>query len=261
MKLTVRFFVFLISLLIFFGVVSRAKAEQDFSSYETLETVSNIFSDAKVVSGLKLLLGTDYAIFSENFDVFGQPHKTDEGGIFVEGWLKDLYLEQASAFVIQPNGKIYVGWIVPNDSKVNYRSNDDATTDMQKDIKVWSVRFKNTAITDDYSVVGRVNTTDRYFETKRFRVKLTALCPPDNENCNDVAYEGIRKSDGAVLRLTGKATRSECREKVCPILSYKFHNHDAIYIVNALINNLSVIVNNKMVLSEDGIWMDKPLLK
>jgi hypothetical protein len=248
----------LIALLFFFSmVVNCSKAEQSFSNFESLDQVSNIFSDVKVVSDLKLLLGQDYATFSENFDVFGKPHRTDEGGIFVEGWLKDLYLEQASAFVIQPDGRIYVGWVGPDDNKINYRSND-ANKVIQKDIKAWSLRFKNRGpiVPEDPSEIGQANNNDKYFETKKFKIKLTLLCHPENENCNDVAYEGTRKSDGAVVRLMGKAIRSECGKKVCPILSYKFHNHDATYIINRLINNLSVIVNNKMELSEEGVWID-----
>jgi hypothetical protein len=63
---------------------------------------------------LRKTLGNHYQTFIDNFDVFGEPHTTPGGGLFVEGWLKDLYQENASALVINPDGKIFAAWVVPN---------------------------------------------------------------------------------------------------------------------------------------------------
>lgn len=47
-----------------------------------------------------------------------------QAGLFAEGWLKDLYLESASALVINPDGKIYAAWVVPDSDVINYKSSD-----------------------------------------------------------------------------------------------------------------------------------------
>lgn len=52
--------------------------------------------------------------------------------------------------------------------------------------------------------------------------------------------------------------KSDCGKNSCPILTYTFRNHDASYIINNVINNFSVIVNGKVVLSETGKWSDVP---
>ncbi|ELP25378.1 hypothetical protein F385_1576 [Pantoea agglomerans 299R] len=50
--------------------------------------------------------------------------------------------------------------------------------------------------------------------------------------------------------------KSDCGQAFCPVLSYKFRNNDATYIINNVMSNLTVVVNNKIVLSEGGKWMD-----
>ncbi|WP_455819998.1 hypothetical protein [Pseudomonas cerasi] len=191
------------------------------------------------------MLGSEYSIFSQNFDIFGEPHKTERGGIFVEGWLKDLYLEQASAFVIQPDGKVYAAWMLPEDGKIHYVSNN-----VQDDIAKWEKRFdKHESAIPDKNQKESQKDREKVFETQKFKIRITSLCAAGSE-CNDVSYEGVRKSDGAVVRLKGKALKSDCSEASCPVLSYKFRNHDAAYIINNVISNLTVVVNNKIVLSE-----------
>jgi len=236
------------------GVAAASDTQPAFSQYNSLNNVSTIFNDQKVVSSLKSVLGSEYNNFSQNFDVFGEPHKTESGGIFVEGWLKDLYLEQASAFVIQPDGKVYAAWMLPEDDKIHYVSNDRASNNMQDDIARWVKRFdKDKSTTPDKNQKDSQKDSEKVFETAKFKIKITSLCATGSE-CNDVSYEGVRKSDGAVVRLKGKATRSDCGQASCAVLSYKFSNHDATYIINNVISNLTIVVNNKIVLSEDGKW-------
>ncbi|MGJ0478748.1 hypothetical protein [Pantoea agglomerans] len=243
-------------IIIFFpiGVATASGAQMSLSQYNSLDNVSKIFKDQGVVSNLKSVLGNEYDNFSQNFDVFGEPHKTANGGIFVEGWLKDLYLEQASAFVIQPDGKVYAAWMLPEDNKIHYVSNDRAINKMQEDIASWAKRFDK-----EQSTAPAINQKEvqgngeKVFETAKFKIRITSLCAVGSE-CNDVSYEGVRKSDGAVVRLKGKAMKSDCGQASCPVLSYKFRNHDATYIINNVISNLTVVVNNKIVLSEDGKW-------
>lgn len=236
------------------GVATASDTQTAYSQYNNLNSVSAIFNDQKVVSSLKSVLGSEYSDFSQNFDVFGEPHKTAKGGIFVEGWLKDLYLEQASAFVIQPDGKVYTAWMLPEDNKIHYVSNDLANNKMQEDIVSWAKRFdKEQSVTPAKNQKEMQSNSEKVFETEKFKIRITSLCPVGSE-CNDVSYEGVRKSDGAVVRLKGKAMKSDCGQASCPVLSYKFRNHDATYIINNVISNLTVVVNNKIVLSEDGKW-------
>ncbi|MGP1261472.1 hypothetical protein ACJ8MN_21375, partial [Serratia sp. CY35562] len=77
----------------------------DLLQYNKINTVSGLVNDKAVTDNLKSILGQDYEKYINNFDVFGEPHSTPGGGLFVEGWLKDLYLENASALVINPDGK------------------------------------------------------------------------------------------------------------------------------------------------------------
>ncbi|HDT0813474.1 TPA: hypothetical protein QIC24_004759, partial [Enterobacter ludwigii] len=78
----------------------------ELSQYNKLNTVSRIVNDSEVTDLLRKALRSDYQTFINNFDVFGEPHSTADGGLLIEGWLKDLYLENASALVIEPDGKI-----------------------------------------------------------------------------------------------------------------------------------------------------------
>lgn len=236
------------------GVATASDTQTAYSQYNNLNSVSTIFNDQKVVLSLKSVLGNEYNNFSQNFDFFGEPHKTANGGIFVEGWLKDLYLQQASAFVIQPDGKVYTAWMLPEDNKIHYVSNDRANNKMQEDIASWAKRFnKEQSDTSANNQKEIQSNGEKVFETEKFKIRVTSLCAVGSE-CNDVSYEGVRKSDGAVVRLKGKAMKSDCGQASCPVLSYKFRNHDAIYIINNVICNLTVVVNNKIVLSEDGKW-------
>lgn len=103
--------VVLLTALVTGGVETSTALE--LSQYNKLDTVSRIINNSEVADNLRKTLGDHYQIFIDNFDVFGEPHTTIGEGLFVEGWLKDLYLENASALVIDPDGKIFAAWVVP----------------------------------------------------------------------------------------------------------------------------------------------------
>ncbi|MEQ0828025.1 hypothetical protein [Enterobacter dykesii] len=93
-----------------------------------------------MTDNLRALLGNHYQTFIDNFDVFGEPHTTTGGGLFVEGWLKDLYQENASALVINPDGKIFAAWVVPESDVIHYQSSDNSPV-INADIQQWAGEF------------------------------------------------------------------------------------------------------------------------
>ena len=121
------------------GVVETSSA-LELSQYNKLDTVSSIVNDSEVTDSLRKTLGNHYQTFIDNFDVFGEPHTTTGGGLFVEGWLKDLYLENASALVINPDGKIFAAWVVPESDVIHYQSSDNRPV-IHADIQQWAARF------------------------------------------------------------------------------------------------------------------------
>lgn len=58
------------------------------------------------------MLGSDYEMFISNFDVFGEFYLILGGGLFVEGWFNDFYLENVLVLVVEFDGKIYMVWVV-----------------------------------------------------------------------------------------------------------------------------------------------------
>ncbi|WP_447860386.1 hypothetical protein [Enterobacter vonholyi] len=121
------------------GVVETSSA-LELSQYNKLDTVGRILNDSEVTDNLRTLLGNHYQTFIDNFDVFGEPHTTTGGGLFVEGWLKDLYQENASALVINPGGKIFAAWVVPESDVIHYQSSDNSPG-INADIQQWAARF------------------------------------------------------------------------------------------------------------------------
>lgn len=224
----------------------------DLTKYNQLQQVSASLSDKEIKSKLKDTLGEDYDAFVENFDVFGEPHQTSDGGLFVEGWLNDLYLENASAFVIYPNGKVYAGWVTPDAQIIQYKTNDNEHHEIDPAIKAWATRFKGMSFTLAEEKRGKGSEVDS-FTTDKFIIKVTTQCQPDGQ-CNDATYHGKRKKDGAELTLRGKASRAECDSGSCPIISYQFKNGQVVYMLSKVNNSLTVISNNKIVLDEKGVW-------
>lgn len=227
----------------------------DLAKYNQLQLVSASLSYKEIKSKLKDTLGVDYDAFIENFDVFGPPHKTSDGGIFIEGWLNDLYLENASAFVIYPNGKVFAGWVTPDAQIINYKANNNERNEIHPAIKEWATRFKGMDFTLPKEKRGVGSEID-YFNTNKFMIKITTQCQPDGQ-CNDAIYQGVRKKDGAQLTLAGKASRSRCNSRQCPIFGYDFKNGQVVYMLSKINNSLTVISNNKIVLDEKGIWSNE----
>jgi len=225
------------------------------TKYSQLQRASASLSDKEIQSRLHDTLGENYNTFIENFDVFGPPHKTSDGGLFIEGWLNDLYLENASAFVIYPNGKVYAGWVTPDAQVINYKENNNERNEIHPAIKEWATRFKGMDFTLPKEKRG-VGSEIEYFNTNKFTIKITTQCQPDGQ-CNDAIYQGVRKKDGAQLILTGKASRSRCNSRQCPIFGYDFKNGQVVYMLSKINNSLTVISNNKIVLDEKGIWSNE----
>lgn len=121
------------------GVVETSTA-LELSQYNNLNTVSRIVNDSDVTDNLRKTLGNHYQTFIDNFDVFGEPHTATGGGLFVEGWLKDLSQENASALVINPDGKIFAAWVVPESNIIHYQSSDNSPV-IHADIQQWAARF------------------------------------------------------------------------------------------------------------------------
>lgn len=130
--------VVLLTALVTGGVETSTALE--LSQYNKLDTVSRIINNSEVTDTLRKTLGDHYQTFIDNFDVFGEPHTTIGEGLFVEGWLKDLYLENASALVIDPDGKIFAAWVVPESDVIYYQSSDNSPG-INADIQQWAARF------------------------------------------------------------------------------------------------------------------------
>lgn len=225
------------------------------TKYNQLQQVSASLSDKEIKSKLQDTLGEDYDAFIENFDVFGEPHQTPDGGLFVEGWLNDLYLENASAFVIYPNGKVYAGWVTPDAQIINYKANNKERNEIHSAIKEWATRFKGMGFTLAEEKRGEGSGID-YFNTNKFTIKITTQCQPDGQ-FNDATYHGKCRKDGAELTLRGKASRAQCDSGSCPIISYQFKNGQVVYMLSKISNSLTVISNNNIVLEEKGIWSNE----
>lgn len=224
----------------------------DLTKYNQLKQASASLSDKEIKSTLRGTLGEDYNAFVENFDVFGEPHQISDGGLFVEGWLNDLYLENASAFVIYPNGKVYAGWVTPDAQIIHYKTNDNDHREINPAIKAWAARFKEMSFTLAEDKRGKGSEVD-YFTTDKFIIKVTTQCQPDGQ-CNDATYYGKRKKDGAELTLRGKASRAACDSGQCPIISYEFNNGQVAYMLSKVNNSLTIVSNNKFILDEKGEW-------
>ncbi|MBI6153361.1 hypothetical protein [Serratia surfactantfaciens] len=224
----------------------------DLLQYNKINTVSGLVNDKAVTDNLKSLLGQDYEKYINNFDVFGEPHATPGGGLFVEGWLKDLYRENASALVINPDGEIYAAWVVPDSDVINYKSSDKDAP-INNDIQHWAERFKNMQfVTVNKNKKARAE--KEYFDTQSFSIKLTTICS-SKDDCNDATYDGKRKKDGAALTLQGKVTRADCNTTPCPILSYEFKNASTIYMLSKIDNTLTVIKDGKILMNQKGKWV------
>ncbi|MDX5630998.1 MULTISPECIES: hypothetical protein [unclassified Brenneria] len=137
---------FIYAILFFFLTCNTsifAQEIDELSKYDTLDEVSKISENSEIQTLLKNLLKEDYNAFISNFDFYGEPHKLTDHGLFVEGWLKDLYLYNASAFVIYPDGRLYTAWVTPRNETIQYRTNVASSEAIQNNIKNWASRFED----------------------------------------------------------------------------------------------------------------------
>ncbi|WP_342325082.1 hypothetical protein AAEY27_10065 [Kosakonia sp. BYX6] len=123
-----------------FGSSFAISAELHLNQYDKLETIEGVTSNKEVEAQLKKLLGDKYDDFILNFDLYGEPHHTADGGLFVEGFLQHLALENASAFVIYPDGKLSAAWVLPGEKMIHYRTNR-AEKGINRDIQQWASKF------------------------------------------------------------------------------------------------------------------------
>ncbi|QTF07900.1 hypothetical protein HC231_08115 [Brenneria izadpanahii] len=249
-------FLISLSLVSFFSL-----GKTNLKEYNSIEKIDNIFKNKEITDSLKTILKDNYGNFINNFDVVGEPHLTKNEGLFAEGWMMDLYLYSASAMVIEPDGDIFVAWVTPETSKIEYRTNSVKKKEIDSDIESWGKRFSPYLSFKDKEKPDNFiesETSPRYFISKNFIVKVTFNCDNKNAICNDVTYDGERKHDHAKIKLSGKAIRYQCETYSCPINSYEFKNHNVIYTLNVLNPSIEVSSNGKMIVNEPGEWSDSP---
>ncbi|XTZ40174.1 hypothetical protein ACQYRI_09450 [Salmonella enterica] len=196
------------------------------------------------------MLGSKYSEFINNFDVYGEPYYTEDGGLVIQGWLQDLYLENASVVIIYPDAKIFAAWVVPDGKRIFYTTNRPEKN-IKEDIRLWAGRFKGLSFVAPVVLAGDNRDVD-YFETTKFRIKV--LTNSNDNDYNEAVYFGVRKKDGAGLTLKGTATRKICENQPCPIISYKFRNGATIYMLSKVDDSITVIQNNKIILNDKGTW-------
>ncbi|ADP10128.1 hypothetical protein EJP617_04470 [Erwinia sp. Ejp617] len=247
-------FIFFISINVF------AYQYDDLRKFNSLNSVVNIFKDQDLDNDIKNKLGEHYQDFIGNFDVYGEPYETANHVLFIEGWLQDLRMQSASAMVIEPDGRIYAAWLIPDNEKVVYFTNDKKSHGIQPDIKQWSGRFEHVTFNDKETPSGFVNKEPetRYLNTPGFVIRVDLNCQGKNKVCNSAIYTGKRKSDGATLVLPGKVVRFHCDSIVCPVNVYEFSNKNTQYILETDDSSLTVKVNDKKVLTERGVWSTDP---
>ncbi|WP_136168842.1 hypothetical protein [Brenneria corticis] len=251
-----------ITLLISLSLVSfLAQGSTNLKEYNSIEKIDNIFKNTEITESLKSILKDNYSDFINNFDVVGEPHLTKNEGLFAEGWMKDLYLYSASAMVVEPDGDIFVAWVTPKTSKIEYRTNSVEKKEIDSEIQNWGKRFSPYLSFQDKEKPDNFiesETNPRYFTSKNFIVKITFNCDNKNAICNDVTYDGERKRDRAKIKLSGKAIRYQCENYLCPINGYEFKNHNVIYTLNVLNPSIEVSSNGKKIVNEPGEWSDSP---
>ncbi|MCU5771720.1 hypothetical protein N5923_08905 [Erwiniaceae bacterium BAC15a-03b] len=227
-------------------------------NYSTLENADKLFQNEEITTAVKNLLKSQYDDFAGNFDVFGEPHLLNDGGVFVDGWLQHLRQENASALVVKPDGKIYAAWVTPDSEKIMYVTNDTEAKSIQPDINAWASEFKTISfqgkvlpkpLADNESKV-------KYFESPKFSVKVILSCADRSVACNKATYFGKRKSDGETVRLLGKVVRTQCDSAICPVSYYEFENRNTKYkyLLKITRPSLEVSIDNKTMVTENGVW-------
>ncbi|MGY5956749.1 hypothetical protein ACUY4R_000842 [Kosakonia sp. BK9b] len=124
------------------GCCGSASATVALNQYDKPQTVAGIANNQEVQAQLKSLLGNEYDAFILNYDVYGEPKYTADGGLMVEGWLQHLAQENASVFILYPDGKLFAAWISPDSNQLYYRTNS-AEQAINRDIQQWASRFED----------------------------------------------------------------------------------------------------------------------
>ena len=88
----------------------------------------------------------------------------------MEGWLRDLYLQQASAVVIQPDGRTYAAWTDAKTGKISYRCNDNTEKNLQPDIAAG--QSVSIATCGDSAGNLQVNCTSKPLSASDFSVEI-----------------------------------------------------------------------------------------
>lgn len=252
-KMLLMFFIFL-------PAVAWAKNIINLDRYNKIDKVAAIMDNKSVISVLKKTLGKNYEEFPvDNSDwfAFAEPHKTSDGGLFVEAWLYDLYLYKAGAFVILPDGKLYAGWVIPCSEIINYATNDNSSTDIHPDIKEWAERFKYVHMS--FSASKKCPSEQYLFNSNHFNIKITTGRASDGQ-CNKATYYGVRKKDGATMILDGRACRYSCDQHPCDVLGFEFKNGSTDYSLDMHPNTIRIHDNGKILVDEKGIWSGPYLL-
>ncbi|WP_034948219.1 amidohydrolase family protein [Erwinia oleae] len=244
-------------LILYFLLSFNASSVGEVRQFSLPDNPELIFKDKELNRKMKILLGGCYSDFINNFEIYGEPKLTPSGGFFTEGWMQDLRMENASAMVVEPNGGIYVAWLIPENGKIEYRTNVKSGRAVNSYIKDWAERFSNVSFDEKKYTSNQISEEPlvRHFDSQKFTINLTLICSEEDSGCNSVLYEGKRRSDGATLMLKGKAIRSRCEKDICPVNSYRFVNNGTVYLLDTHLSSLMVIDKKGIVLlDEKGSW-------
>ncbi|QGY29698.1 hypothetical protein [Pantoea cypripedii] len=227
-------------------------------NYQTSDSVVNIFDDSNINNAVKVLTGNEYNSFIANFQAFGDPKVLKDGGLFIEGWLPHLRLENASAFVIEPDGKLYAAWLNPDNNYIHYITNDHAKNKIQENIQQWSFRFEGVNFNHKPSgnIIKQKIPDVSYFNTKNYSAKITLLCSDRSIICTKALLKITYKPDNSSHSVLGVINNQDCHKSDCPAESLTFENKNTNtrYFFSLEDNDLLVSTVGKSDVYEKGKW-------
>ncbi|QKJ85248.1 hypothetical protein PMPD1_0265 [Paramixta manurensis] len=239
-----------------------AQPYQGLSAFSTPETGVNIFNEPGLRADIKALLKENYHQYMGNFEAFADPKVLDDGGLLIDAWLRHLRLQNASALVIRPDGRLYTAWVVPDNAKIMYFTNDHNMKGIQPDIAEWAKRFEDVSFQDRERPKPFVDVVPDvlYFHSPKFSVKIIFSCGDRYHICNNVAYVEKNKSGGLIVAVIGKAIRDTCDAVACPVNYYRFENKNThkIYVIDVKDSSLTISTNGNVLVHEKGKLSDKP---
>ncbi|QKJ85246.1 hypothetical protein PMPD1_0263 [Paramixta manurensis] len=238
-----------------------AQPYQGLSAFSTPETGVNIFNEPGLRADIKVLLKENYHQYMGNFEAFADPIVLDDGGLLIDAWLRHLRLQNASALVIRPDGRLYTAWVVPDNAKIMYFTNDHNMKGIQPDIAEWAKRFEDISFQDRERPKPFVDVVPdtRYFNSSNFLVRVRLVCSDRYNICNQATYVGKSKNDGSTVALMGESIRKDCGETACPIESYRFENKNThkTYVIDVKDSSLTISTNGNVLVHEKGRLSDK----